>query len=125
MDTLITPDERKLAEKLAARDLTFYNEQAGKGYNQIFENLSGLIPIMLFRYQTRQRIAGRIYQSHKKGKVFKATHHIIENNNMSHFQIFTVFLSPNAPTYVNWDSAKIALRELRFAMMECYKKSQL
>ena len=121
MDTLIPPQDSKIAEIFATRDLKFYNEQVGKDYNQVFEALSGHIPLM--RYQARQKIAGQIYQSHKKGKEFKTAHRIMESDGTSQFQIFTVSFSPDAPTYVNWDSVNIAIRKLMLAEMEGIEKA--
>ena len=124
LDTLITPEDRKVVEAVTMRDRTFYNEQAGKDYNQVFGALSGIVPTM--RYQTRQRIAGRICQAHKKGKEFKCTHRIIGDgdNTTIRLEIFTVSLSRNAPTYVNWDSAKTALFELILAELETIEEGQ-
>lgn len=120
MDTLITPGDRKVAEALAARDLTFYNEQAGKDYAQIFAALSCHIPSM--QYNAYQKIASQIYRSHKKGKEFKDACQVKESNSISSFQIFTVSLSPDAPTYVDWNLVKNALRKHILAEMKSIEK---
>ena len=63
----------------------------------------------------------------KKGKEFKCTHRIIGDgdNTTIRLEIFTVSLSRNAPTYVSWDSAKIALCELILAELEAVEEGQL
>ncbi|MCK5603017.1 hypothetical protein KAR91_14130, partial [Candidatus Pacearchaeota archaeon] len=55
-------------------------------------------------------------------KEFKDACQVKESNSISSFQIFTVSLSPDAPTYVDWNLVKNALRKHILAEMKSIEK---